>query len=98
MELELYRFANNWFPDVKLTSLEYALLPSTKVSISSLQANLSLKVTAIASPSNPFISAIHIAMIQVPSCSARVMPLGDERYVKAHRLNELRTPKHVCWL
>ena len=66
--------------DVKLSCLEYALLPTTKVSIGGLVTSVSLKVATIAGTSMPFVSDLRISLVEIPDLNVRITPLSDERY------------------
>lgn len=67
---------------MKLSSLEHAILPSTKVSVHAVDVTLPLKVSVTARPDYPFISALKLSLAEAPECNVRITPLSGERYGK----------------
>ena len=65
------------YPEVKLSSLSYALLPSTKIQIHNLDFQASLKAVLELDSSYPFVSNIEVSLTQQPICNLRVTPIGD---------------------
>jgi Ca2+-dependent lipid-binding protein len=65
--------------EVKLSSLSYALLPSTKIEIFSLDFRASLKVILVLSPQRPFVSEVQVSMSSQPHCDFRARPVSNER-------------------
>lgn len=67
--------------DVRLSGLQYALLPTTKVSISDLTSSLSLRIKTVPSSDLPLLSSIELCFVEAPDVDARITPLTDGRYV-----------------
>jgi len=65
--------------EVKLSSLEYALLPSTKVSVHAVDVTLPLKASVSVRPDSPYISTIELSLSGAPECNVRITPLSGER-------------------
>lgn len=66
--------------EVKLSSLEHAILPSTKVSVHAVDVTLPLKVSVSAIPDYPFISTLKVSLAEAPECNVRITPISGERY------------------
>jgi Ca2+-dependent lipid-binding protein len=64
---------------VKLSSLEYAFLPSTKVSIHAVDVSLPLKVSVSVRPDYPYVSVLELSLSEAPECNVRITPLSGER-------------------
>jgi hypothetical protein len=64
---------------VKLSSLEYSLLPSTKVSIHAVDVTLPLEVSISVRPDYPYTSNLEISLSDAPECNLRITPLSGER-------------------
>lgn len=64
---------------MKLSSLDYALMPSTKLSITALDTQLSLDATFELDPSYPFISFLNVSITEAPACRVRVTPVSESR-------------------
>lgn len=64
---------------MKLSSLEYALLPSTKVSVHAIDVTLPLKVAVSVRPDYPYISTVQLSLSEAPECNVRITPLSGER-------------------
>lgn len=60
--------------DIKPSALEYKSLPSTKVSINSLDAKATLDVSVLCSPIYPYISFVNISLVEIPAFSLRIEP------------------------
>jgi Ca2+-dependent lipid-binding protein len=67
--------------EVKLSSLSYALLPSTQVKIHHVSFRAMIKAVLFVGPQHPFISRIYISMLEQPHCDFRVTPVSKDRYV-----------------
>jgi hypothetical protein len=67
--------------EIKLSSLDFALLPTTKIAVGSLFTNGKLKVTATSIPEKPFLSTVQISLAHLLDCNIRITPLSDDRYV-----------------
>lgn len=65
--------------EVKLSSLQYAMLPSTKVSIHSMKMRLPLQLSLSAMPEYPYVSKLRISLAHAPDCKVRITPLSDDR-------------------
>jgi hypothetical protein len=65
--------------EVKLSSLEYSLLPSTKVSIHAVDLTLPLEVSVSVRPDYPYIAALELSLSEAPECNVRITPLSGER-------------------
>ena len=70
--------------DIKPSTLEYRSIPSTKVSINTLDAKATLDVSMKCSPDYPYISFINISLVEIPAFSLRIEPQG-ERWVRCHQ-------------
>lgn len=66
-----------------MSSLEHAILPSTKVSVHAVDMTLPLKVSVSARPDYPFVSTLKLSLGDAPECNVRITPLSSERYVKS---------------
>ena len=75
--------------DVKLSSLDYALLPSTQISAHSFEANLPLKVKVASIPEYPFISVLEFSLSESPECHIRITPLSDDSGLRGIDLGSL---------
>lgn len=67
--------------EIKLSSLDFALLPTTKVAVGSLFTKGKLKVTVTSIPETPFLSTVQISLAHLLDCNIRITPLSDDRYV-----------------
>ena len=67
--------------DIKLSSLDYALLPSTKLSINSLDVQAPVELTITFSPTYPYVSTLNITMEEMPKYKFRIMPSSESRSV-----------------
>lgn len=67
--------------EIKLSSLDFALLPTTKVAVGALLTSGKLKVTVTSVPETPYLSTLHISLVHALDCKVRISPLGDERLV-----------------
>eukprot|EP00978_Attheya_sp_CCMP212_P013788 scaffold34752_cov52-Attheya_sp.AAC.1 len=65
--------------EVKLSSLDYAILPSTKIAITSLDVRLPLEFSVSATPKYPYLSTLNISLSESPECKVKITPLGDNR-------------------
>lgn len=74
---------------MKLSSLDYALLPSTQISAHSFEANLPLKVTVASIPEYPFISVLEFSLSESPECHIRITPLSDDSGLRGIDLGSL---------
>jgi len=72
-----------YFEDIKLSNLDYALLPTTKLSINSLDVQTSLELSITSSPTYPYISTLNVTMERLPKYKFKVTPLSESRYVFA---------------
>lgn len=64
---------------MKLSSLEYAMLPSTKVSVHAVDITLPLNVAVSVRPDYPYISTLQLSLSVAPECNIRITPLSGER-------------------
>ena len=64
---------------IKLSSLDFALLPTTRIAVGSLVTKGQLKMTTTAIPETPFLSTVEISLAHLLDCNIRITPLGDER-------------------
>jgi hypothetical protein len=58
--------------DIKPCTLEHKSLPSTKVSINSLNVKATLDVYVICSPLYPYISFLNVSLAEIPAFSLRI--------------------------
>ena len=65
--------------EIKLSSLDFALLPTTKVAVGALLTTGRLKITATSIPETPYLSRLQISLAHALDCKVRITPLGDER-------------------
>ena len=63
--------------DIKPSNLEYKSLPSTKVSINSLDAKATLDVSVICSPVYPYVSFLNVSLAEIPAFSLRIEPQSE---------------------
>jgi Ca2+-dependent lipid-binding protein len=63
--------------DIKPSTLEYRSIPSTKVSINTLDAKATLDISIKCSPDYPYISFINISLVEIPAFSLRIEPQGE---------------------
>ena len=63
--------------DIKPSTLEYKSLPSTKVSINSLDAKATLDVSVICSPVYPYVSFLNVSLAEIPAFSLRIEPQSE---------------------
>lgn len=64
-------------PDIKPSSLEYRSLPSTKVSVNSLDAKATLRVSVTCSPDYPYVSFLNISLAEIPDFNLRIEPQSE---------------------
>mmetsp|Transcript_54298 Transcript_54298/g.65490 ORF Transcript_54298/g.65490 Transcript_54298/m.65490 type:complete len:933 (-) Transcript_54298:226-3024(-) len=62
--------------EVKLSSLDYALLPSTKLSIHAVDVRLSVELSVTFIPESPFISFLNVSIAEMPKVNVRITPLS----------------------
>jgi hypothetical protein len=60
--------------DIKPSSLEYKMVPSTKVAITSLDLHMSLDVSVQAATEYPYLSFANISLSELPSFSLGIVP------------------------
>lgn len=65
--------------EVKLSTLAYAILPSTKINVHSLDFRTSIKLVLLVEPDYPFLSSVELSMLRQPECNLRITPLGNDR-------------------
>jgi len=65
--------------EVKLSSLEYALIPSTKISIHSIEMRLPLELSLSTRPDYPYVSKLRMSLANTPDCKLRITPLSNDR-------------------
>lgn len=75
--------------DVKLSNLDYALLPTTKISVHSFEAVLPLKVSVASTHEYPYISTIDFSLSKSPECNIRITPLSDDSGLRGIDLGSL---------
>jgi len=63
--------------DIKPSSLEYRSLPSTKVSINSLDAKATLSISVKCSPDYPYVSFLNISLAGIPDFNLRIEPQSE---------------------
>mmetsp|Transcript_10908 Transcript_10908/g.26895 ORF Transcript_10908/g.26895 Transcript_10908/m.26895 type:complete len:1052 (+) Transcript_10908:143-3298(+) len=63
--------------DIKPSSLEYQSLPSTKISINSLDARATLSVSIKCSPDYPYVSFLDISLADIPDFNLRIEPQSE---------------------
>lgn len=74
---------------MKLSSLDYALLPTTKISAHSFEASLPLKVVVSSTPDYPYISLLEFSLSKSPECNIRITPLSDDSGLRGIDLGSL---------
>eukprot|EP00543_Licmophora_paradoxa_P002149 CAMPEP_0202444500 /NCGR_PEP_ID=MMETSP1360-20130828/3558_1 /ASSEMBLY_ACC=CAM_ASM_000848 /TAXON_ID=515479 /ORGANISM="Licmophora paradoxa, Strain CCMP2313" /LENGTH=460 /DNA_ID=CAMNT_0049060517 /DNA_START=12 /DNA_END=1394 /DNA_ORIENTATION=- len=78
-KLELYIPSEvNLVLDIKLSSLHYAMLPSTRIAVSSLGTKLNLLLTTKAGGMMPFVSDLEVSLLEYPDINLRIMPVSDD--------------------
>eukprot|EP00797_Seminavis_robusta_P014526 Sro219_g090320.2 (891) ;mRNA; f:14041-16964 len=65
--------------DVKLSSLSYALLPSTQIKIHNVNFRASIKAVLFLAPQHPFVSTVELSFAEQPLCDLRVTPVSKDR-------------------
>ena len=75
--------------DIKLSTLDYALLPSTQVAIHSFDMRLPLELTVEMMHQYPFVKGIKASLTKVPPCRVRVTPLSENSGLKGVDLGSL---------
>lgn len=75
--------------DIKLSTLDYALLPSTQVAIHSFDMRMPLEVTVEMMQEFPFIKGIKASLSAIPSCRVRVTPLSENSGLRGVDLGSL---------
>ena len=60
--------------DISPSSLDYKMVPTTTLSINSLDAELQLDVSLKSIPDYPYISSMNVSLSQVPDFSLRIEP------------------------
>jgi len=83
-------------PVVKLSSLEYSLMPSTKLSVNTMDMKVPLDVAATVSPVYPFISTLNISLAEIPPVRVRITPLSDNSGLRGVDLGSL--PVISTWI
>jgi hypothetical protein len=68
--------------EVKLSSLSYSLLSSTRVKIHNLNFRAMVKAVVFVVPRHPFTSRLDISLLEHPRCDFRVTPESKDRYVR----------------
>lgn len=90
---DLFILCHSISEEVKLSSLEHAILPSTKVSVHAVDVTLPLKVSVSARPDYPFVSTLKLSLGDAPECNVRITPLSSERYVQGRKILLVSTLK-----
>ena len=67
--------------DAKLTSLQYAKLPSTKLEIHAADMKLSVSLALTFSPEYPYVESIEFSLRETPVTRISITPFQDDRYV-----------------
>ena len=75
--------------EMKLSTLDYALLPSTQVAIHSFDMRLPLEVTVEMMQEFPFLKGIKVSLSEVPPCRVRVTPLSENSGLRGVDLGSL---------
>ena len=75
--------------EVKLSSLSYALLPSTKIRIHNLDFRASLRAVLELDPNYPFVSTLELSLTQQPDCNFRVTPVSNDSGLKGVDLGSI---------
>jgi hypothetical protein len=92
---DLFLLCHSKSEEVKLSSLEHAILPSTKVSVHAVDVTLPLKVSVSARPDYPFVSTLKLSLGDAPECNVRITPLSSERYVQGRKILLVSTLKSM---
>lgn len=87
--LNLSSFSCHILIDIKLSTLDYALLPSTQVAIHSFDMRLPLELTVEMMHQYPFVKGIKASLTKVPPCRVRVTPLSENSGLKGIDLGSL---------
>mmetsp|Transcript_39795 Transcript_39795/g.81876 ORF Transcript_39795/g.81876 Transcript_39795/m.81876 type:complete len:237 (-) Transcript_39795:174-884(-) len=74
---------------MKLSTLDYALLPSTQVAIHSFDMRLPLEVTVEMMQEFPFLRGVKVSLSGVPPCRVRVTPLSENSGLRGVDLGSL---------
>lgn len=75
--------------EIKLSTLDYALLPTTHVAIHSLDMRLPLEVSFETMDIYPFIKTIRVSLTKIPPCRVRVTPLSQSSGLRGIDLGSL---------
>ena len=90
LNLLLFRYFSIAFhAEMKLSTLDYALLPSTQVAIHSFDMRLPLVVTVEMMQEFPFIKGVKVSLSEVPPCRVRVTPLSENSGLRGVDLGSL---------
>lgn len=73
------RIRDRFYVEVKLSSLQHALLPSTKVSVHAVDVTFPLKISVSVRPDYPYVSTLELSLAEAPECNIRITPLSGER-------------------
>eukprot|EP01082_Thalassiosira_pseudonana_P003356 g2950.t1 g2950 contig12:1131315-1134421(+) len=60
--------------DIKPSSLDYKMVPSTKVSINSFDAQMTMDVSVKVSAEYPYISFVNVSLAEIPDFNLRIVP------------------------
>lgn len=60
--------------DIKPSSLEYRSLPSTKISVNSLDAKATLNLAVKCTPEYPYISFLDVSLVEIPAFNLKIEP------------------------
>ena len=68
------KYCVNPISDIKPSSLEYKMVPSTKVAINSLDLQMSLDLSVQATSEYPYVSFVNVSLSELPDFSLRIVP------------------------
>ena len=74
---------------IKLSSLDRAILPSTKLSINAVDAKLPLDVSLSFRDTFPFVSNLQISLSEMPKLKVKITPLSEASGLKGVDLGSL---------
>lgn len=63
--------------DIRPSSLEYRSLPSTKLSVNSLDVTATLSLAVKCTPDYPYISFLNVSLVEIPDFNLKIEPQSE---------------------
>lgn len=78
--------------DIKPSSLEYKSLPSSKISVNSLDAKATFNLAVKSAPDYPYISELDFSLAEIPDFNLKIEPQSERLVASGKNLHNFFTP------